>query len=406
MVFGSERDKPRVLIVTPQPFYEDRGTPIAVRYVARALSEIGVEVDLLAFPIGEEIAIKNVSVRRCANLLRFRRVPIGFSWRKIVLDASLWTSFAKQLSLQRYDMVHAVEEAAYIAAAICPRIGQPFIYDMASSIPVELRRQPGLKGLRMQRLLAGMERSVLNRASHVVCSPGLGGYVHSQAPEAQVSEWRFPAQLRSVTPEDLASLRGRLGVASDRRILLYSGSFAGYQGIDMLFEAVAQARLHNPELFLICVGATETEIAAWSRQIPAQLLDHVRIIPRQPRERIATYIELADFLALPRGRTDNVPLKLFDYMASGKPIIAMQHAAYQPMLDHTRAFICDSTSASFSEAIREACRFPERAAAVGRESRLYARRQFAWGRFVNFVRDTYAKSIFTNAEASRLTEAS
>src|ERR1700722_4160782 len=102
---GSER--PRVLIVTPQPFYEDRGTPIAVRYVARALSEIGVEVDLLAFPIGEDVAIKDVSIRRCGNLLRFRRVPIGFSWRKIVLDASLWTSFAKQLSLRRYDMVHA-----------------------------------------------------------------------------------------------------------------------------------------------------------------------------------------------------------------------------------------------------------------------------------------------------------
>jgi glycosyltransferase involved in cell wall biosynthesis len=131
----------------------------------------------------------------------------------------------------------------------------------------------------------------------------------------------------------------------------------------------------------------------------------VRIIPRQPRERIATYVELAHFLALPRGRTENVPLKLFDYMASGKPIIAMQHAAYQPMLDHTRAFICDTTSEAFSQAIQDACRSPERAAAVGRESLRYARRQFGWGRFVNFVRDTYAKSIFTDAETSRLTEA-
>src|SRR5579862_5001471 len=73
MELRTER-RPRVLIVTPQPFYEDRGTPIAVRYVARALSEIGIDVDLLAFPIGQEVHIKNVKVRRCANPFHFRRV--------------------------------------------------------------------------------------------------------------------------------------------------------------------------------------------------------------------------------------------------------------------------------------------------------------------------------------------
>src|SRR5579862_8341829 len=98
MEFEAASEWPRVLIVTPQPFYEDRGTPIAVQYVARALSEIGAEVDLLAFPIGQDVAINNVHVYRCANLLRLRRVPIGFSWRKVVLDASLWSSFVGMLS--------------------------------------------------------------------------------------------------------------------------------------------------------------------------------------------------------------------------------------------------------------------------------------------------------------------
>jgi len=398
------RDRPRVLIVTPQPFYEDRGTPIAVQYVARALGEIGVEVDLLAFPIGQEVEIKNVSVRRCANLLRLRRVPIGFSWRKIVLDASLWSSFSRLLSRRRYDMVHAVEEAAYIAAAICPRFRQPFIYDMASAIPVELQRQPVLKSRRIQRFLSRLEQWVLRRAAHVVCSPGLASYVHNQAPQAQVSEWRFPAQLPDVKRGDAESLRDRLQIAPDRRIVLYSGSFAGYQGIDLLLEALVQARQSNPELFLICVGATDREMAVWSRRIPEQLREHARIIPRQPRDRIATYIELADFLALPRGRTDNIPLKLFDYMVSGKPIIAMRHAAYEPLLDQTRAFICDPTSQALAGAITRACRSPREAESVGRESRRYARRQFGWGRFVDFVRDTYTDSMFEREE-SDLTEA-
>jgi len=49
------RHPPRVLLVTPQPFFEERGTPIAVRLTARALIESGYEVDLLAFPLGEDI---------------------------------------------------------------------------------------------------------------------------------------------------------------------------------------------------------------------------------------------------------------------------------------------------------------------------------------------------------------
>ncbi|HWW19318.1 MAG TPA: glycosyltransferase family 4 protein [Steroidobacteraceae bacterium] len=400
------RDRPRVLIVTPQPFYEDRGTPIAVQYVARALAEIGVDVDLLAFPIGREVKIKNVTLKRCANLLHIRRVPIGFSWKKLVLDASLWTSFSKLLALRRYDMVHAVEEAAYIAAAICPRFGQPFIYDMASAIPVELQRQPLLKSRRAQRFLRSMERWVFHRATRVVCSPGLGRYVHNQAPDAPVTEWRFPAQLPHVPRQETESLRERLQIAPDRRIVLYSGSFAGYQGIDLLFEAFVQARRSNPELLLICVGATEPEMAAWSKRTPKELVGHVRILPRQPRERIAAYIELADFLALPRGRTDNVPLKLFDYMASGKPIIAMRQAAYAPLLDQTRAFICDPTPEALAQAIGRACRSPEEAHLMGQASLRYAHRQFGWGRFVDFVRDTYSKSIFTDREGSRLSRAS
>jgi glycosyltransferase involved in cell wall biosynthesis len=402
----SQVERPRVLIVTPQPFYEDRGTPIAVQYVARALSELGIDVDLLAFPLGREVNITNVTLKRCANLLRIRRVPIGFSWKKLVLDASLWKSFSRLLARRRYDMVHAVEEAAYIAAAICPRFNQPFVYDMASAIPMELRRQRLLSSRRVQSMLQSVERWVLDRATQVVCSPGLGGYVRAQAPRAPVTEWRFPALRPQVSELEMQSLRERLRVTRDRRIVLYSGSFAGYQGIDLLLEAFVQARRTHPELLLVCVGATESEMEVWSKRIPADLAEDVRLVPRQPRERIAAYIGLADFLALPRGRTDNIPLKLFDYMASGKPIIAVRQAAYAPLLDQTRAFICDPTPEALARALSRACRFPEEARSVAQESLRYARAQFGWAGFVEFVRHTYAQSIFIERASAQLAEAS
>src|SRR5262245_12832040 len=52
----------RVLVVAPQPFYEDRGTPIAVRQVVEALSHLGRSIDVLTYPVGRSVEIPRVSV--------------------------------------------------------------------------------------------------------------------------------------------------------------------------------------------------------------------------------------------------------------------------------------------------------------------------------------------------------
>lgn len=382
-----------MLIVTPQPFYEDRGTPIAVRHVANALSEIGAEVDLLAFPVGKDIQIDRVTVSRCANPLGLRKIPIGFSWQKLLLDASLWHSFSRLLATRRYCMVHAVEEAAYMASVLCPRFNQRFIYDMASAIPVELSRKPVLGSVPVQRMLEAIERRVLRKASHVVCSMGLGDYVRSQAPDTPVTEWRFPALPSSVDPTEVAALRERLLLDADQRVALYSGSFASYQGIDLLLEAFEQARRGVPDLVLVCVGATDRDLVTLARQRPMDVDANLRIVPRQPRERIPAYIELADFLVLPRTGGGNIPLKLYDYMASGKPIVATRQTGSQSLLDDTRAFICDPDAGSLADAMVKACRSPRRAAVMARESARFARHNFGWNPFVEFVGDTYSRAI-------------
>jgi glycosyltransferase involved in cell wall biosynthesis len=116
-------------------------------------------------------------------------------------------------------------------------------------------------------------------------------------------------------------------------------------------------------------------------------------VRRQPRERIPIYTQLADFLVLPRLQSENIPLKLFDYMASGKPIVATRQAGHSEMLNGTRAFLCDPTADSLARAIDRACAFPGEAAAVAYESWRYAQRYFGWRTFVHFVHDTYINAM-------------
>src|SRR5690349_9299956 len=59
-----ERTVPRILVVAPQPFYQDRGTPIALRQVLQALSESGRGVDLVTYPVGEDVAMRGLRIIR------------------------------------------------------------------------------------------------------------------------------------------------------------------------------------------------------------------------------------------------------------------------------------------------------------------------------------------------------
>ena len=99
--------RPAVLIVAPQPFYEDRGTPIATRQVATALAMLGYDVDLLVSPVGAEQSIEGVRIVRSPNLLRVRSVPIGLSIRKLCLDFGMLGSFRKLMRSRRYVAVAA-----------------------------------------------------------------------------------------------------------------------------------------------------------------------------------------------------------------------------------------------------------------------------------------------------------
>ena len=383
----------RILMVTPQPFFEDRGTPIALRFVASALGEAGYEVDLLSFPLGRSVEIPGVTLSRCANPLSISRVPVGFSWRKLALDATLMYSFAGHLQRKRYDLVHAVEEAAYMAAALCPPRAIPFIYDMASAIPRELSKNPLFRRMQLARAAAMGEKQVLDRAGHVICSMGLRSYVLQQAPETELSEWRFPAMSRLVGGAAPAALRRSLGIGRDDRVILYSGNFAAYQGVELLLQAFEIARVSAPELMLVCVGATVAERERLLAALSAETAARVRIVLRQRRRDMPIYMAASDFLISPRVGTGNLPLKIFDYLAAGRPVVATRGVAHEPTLNSSRAVLCDPEPAAMAKAMLDLLASPHRAAELTRNALTYSAQHLSWGTFAAFLDATYQKTL-------------
>ncbi len=382
---------PRALLIEPQPFYSDRGTPIAVRHVLSALSELGWHVDVLTFPIGEPVDIPNVDVARVGNPLSFRHVKVGFSLPKLLLDGMIAADLPRRLRRTRYDAVHAVEEAALIYASIAGKAGAPMIYDMASSLPEQLAQHKAFAIGPLQRGFVAAERWLLRRAACVVCSAGLSRRVRSMAPATQVREWRFPADFEIATPTAVQALRQELRLAPAAPVVVYVGNFASYQGIDLLLDAARSVLERSRAAAFVCVGAaSDAEAAAAMAAFTPDVRDRVRVLRRQARERVAAFLGLADILVSPRRYGANFPLKLFEYLAAGKAIVATDIEAHTCVLDGSLACLVPPSAEGLAGGILGLLGSPERETALASAAAGYAATELSWPVFKSLVGDIYA----------------
>jgi len=118
--------------------------------------------------------------------------------------------------------------------------------------------------------------------------------------------------------------RQKLSLPMDKKIILYAGSFylRDWKGVDVLLEA---AKYLSPDCLLVLVGGQENEIEKIKKNYPA---GNILLFGRQPYQKIPLYLKAADILVLPNKKGESIsekytsPLKLFEYMAAGRPIVA------------------------------------------------------------------------------------
>ncbi|HSF42579.1 MAG TPA: glycosyltransferase [Thermoanaerobaculia bacterium] len=380
----------RILVVAPQPFYEDRGTPIAVCQLLQALSQLSYEVDVLTFPVGRSVEIPGVRYLRSPNPFRVRRVPVGFSMAKVVLDLTLVPRLVRLLASGVYSCVHAVEEAAFPAVVLGHRFRVPVIYDMQSSLPEQLTKHLAFRSSMAQAGLRRAERWLLRHADSIVSSAGLAQKVRALVPNARLREWRFASALPPASPEEAAALRLDLGIPPGRPVVLYSGTFEPYQGLPELLAAIPYVQAEVPDVTFVLVGAEESGGTAVERG-HADLVRSgaLRVVRRQPREKIPPFLALADVVVSPRAYGDNLPLKIFDYLAAGKPIVATDIPAHRALLDESRALLTRAWSPELASAIVRLLRDRPLAARLAAAGQAYAAERFGWFEFVRSVGDLY-----------------
>lgn len=381
-----------VLVIAPQPFYEDRGTCIAIRQVIEALDELGHPVDLVTYPLGREIALPQLRIHRSANPFRVRTVPIGFSLRKILLDVPLALAVRERLRRRRYLCIHAVEEASFIAVPLGRLLGVPTLYDMQSSLPEQMSQSAFFRWRPVRAALGRAEEWVLRHADLVVSSSGLAPRVQTVAPRTRVMQWQYAAVPPARSPNGSAELRRQLRIPPAAPIVLYSGTFEEYQGLPELLGAVPRVLEAVPETVFVLVGEGSAG-SALARLASELLPPHaLRFVPRQPRTRMPHFLAMADILVSPRSaQGGNLPLKIFDYLAAGRPILATDVPAHRTVLDESRACLAEPTAAGLGAAAVQLLKDAELRRRLREGAARYAEANLSWLGFVQSVGAIYSE---------------
>jgi glycosyltransferase involved in cell wall biosynthesis len=393
----------KILMLAPHPFYQPRGTPIAVDLVLRVLSEQGEQVDLITFPEGSEISYANVNIYRTPAVVK--NIRPGFSLKKLICDGFMLVQAFGMVRKKRYDLIHAGEEAVFIALLIHKLTGIPYLYDMDSSLVQQLiDKKPSLKVLK--GLLQACEALAVRHATAVmaVCQ-ALATEIQPYRPRKAVvipdisllnssSDPASPdANLDCTAPDPIDQLKSQFQITGP--LLMYVGNLESYQGIDLMIDSFAEVLPSAPTAHLVAIGGNRSDVQKYQALAEQRNLSaNVHFIGPRPIAQLKPYLEQADILLSPRTQGNNTPMKLYSYLDSGKALLATNLMTHTQVLDVATAgpiaWLAEPNVAAYAGGMLHLIEHPELRESLGRAAQAYIAQEHTYEAFSRKLTELYS----------------
>jgi len=381
-------------MIAPEPFFEPRGTPFSEFHRIRALLDLGHQVDLVTYPFGQAVTMPGLRVFRCLRPPFVRGVKVGPSLAKIPLDAALSLSVLRRALAGRYDVVHSHEEGGLIGIVIAALLRVPHLYDMHSSLPQQLTNFAFTRSRAIRRLFDAVERLMIRRSRVViVICPSLEETVRKIDRTAQVVLIENAPGSGSDDGDAAAptAVRRQLGLGDDVPIVLYTGTFEAYQGLDLLMDAMTRVCAARLDARLVLAGGKPEQVEQAKARCRAVGIESATIfVGERPAAEIPAYLRAADVLVSPRSRGTNTPLKIYQYLRAGKPIVATRLLTHTQVLSDETAILTGATSEAFAEGVLAALTDRRRAREVGEAAQTLAATKYSYDAYLQRTRDACA----------------
>jgi glycosyltransferase involved in cell wall biosynthesis len=265
---------------------------------------------------------------------------------------------------------------------------------MHSSLPQQLTNFAFSGSALLRRVFLAAERLMIRRSRAViVICPSLEETVRAIQPDARtiLIENAPGSSDEEATEADGRSVRRTLGLPDAAPLVLYTGTFEAYQGLDLLFESMAMVVSTEPGARLVLAGGKADQVERARVQARAAGIENETIFAgERPAEEIPAYLRAADVLVSPRSRGTNTPLKIYQYLRSGKPIVATRLLTHTQVLDDGTAVLTGPTAREFADGILRVLHDRQEAAEIGERARRLAESKYSYEAYLDRTRQACA----------------
>jgi glycosyltransferase involved in cell wall biosynthesis len=366
----------RVAMIAACPMPARRGTPLRIERLTEALIARGHHVELITYHVSDDAQELPFPVHRIFNRRVYWRMPAGPNLRKLALyDPALTAKVWGVLGKSRFDVMHAHHlEGLLVALPSRLRHGVPLVYDAHTMLSSELPSYgPSLTKRAVSTVGRWFDGVLPDSADHV-------SSVTADIRDRLIQRHGLASEKITVVTNGVETEQFRVNVPprTDDGLtrLIYTGTLAPYQDVDVLLEAFAVAHRSRPQLRLsMAVSSPFNNYEALARKLGIReaielIPDNFAQLPRQLAE--------ADIAVLPRMYCDGIPQKLLNYMAAGKGIVSSAGSAKVMEHERTGLIVPNGDINAFAAAIVRLADDRAYANALGSAARDYVERNYSW----------------------------
>lgn len=331
---GRLGDPYAIAMVAACPFPANHGSAASIREMSDTLTDMGHNVTIVTYPIGQEdIHVRCAKVRRTDPFRPETNAKVGPSADKFLLDFKLLKLLCRVIREEKIDVIHAHNYEGALVGIMAKFItGRPLLYNAVNLMSDELA---GYKFIR-PAFLANWLAAILDWFIPIFPD-------HITAVSPELRDWFVEHGVRAdkvdmipagIEPEmfdhpDPEKFRAQLPI-NGRPVVMYTGVLNAFQRVDHLLRAFAVARREQPDALLLMVSPLVSANHEREHKELAQELgiaDSIIWIAPHALEDLPSYLALADVTVVPRPECPGHPVKLLNYMLAGKPTVTFAGSA-------------------------------------------------------------------------------
>lgn len=334
---------------------------------------------LLLIPNGQGMALCQLG--DATDLFKFYSVAAPFELKRFPNAFSLLSRFASPYSLAlvlyaRSRGVSLITTRALEVAVWAGRLGMPVILESHNFSKFENHRMIGDWVSITQQAAKPVSMVVTTKA-------GRRSYVGIGVPEERIRVLPNGVNIeRFSRDDDQAALRLELGLPVDIPLVAFSGSLHEGRGGEEMLDCAALL----PNVQVLIVGGTLEDVARY-RQIAQQRgIANVRLVGHVAQSVLPRYLLAADILLMPYTTRFSAhsfeytsPMKMFEYLATGRPMVATDFPILHEVLEHGRnaLFVPPDSGEALAQGVRKLLDDPTLAREIGAAARADAQR-YSW----------------------------